>query len=198
MFGMFRPRRLGTVALLGAFALGLAACGEAHPNTTFSHNSEYNTAIDALWDRLLLLGTIVFVGVEAALVFVIIKFRRRPNSPQPKPVHGSTTLEITWTVIPALVLIVVAIPTVKTIFRTQAKASADALQVEAIGHQWWWEFRYPQYNISVANELYLPTGRTVSFQLKTIDVLHSFWIPAMGGKRDLITNHTKLHVVHAQ
>ena len=190
MVGMFRPRRLGTVALLGALALGLAACGGVYPNTTFSHNTEYNTAIDALWDRLLLLGTIVFVGVEVALIFVIIKFRRRPDSPQPKPVHGSTTLEITWTVIPALILIVVAIPTVKTIFRTQAKASADALQVEAIGHQWWWEFRYPQYNIAVANELYLPTGRTVSFQLKTIDVLHSFWIPAMGGKRDLITNRT--------
>lgn len=190
MVGTFRPRRLGTVALLGALALGLAACGGVYPNTTFSHNTEYNTAIDALWDRLLLLGTIVFVGVEAALVFVIIKFRRRPDSPQPKPVHGSTTLEITWTVLPALVLIIVAIPTVKTIFRTQAKASADALQVEAIGHQWWWEFRYPQYNISVANELYLPVGKTVSFQLKTIDVLHSFWIPAMGGKRDLVTNRT--------
>ncbi len=190
MVGTFRPRRLISVALLGALALGLAACGEAHPNTTFSHNSEYNTSIDQLWDKLLLLGTIVFVGVEVALLYVIFRFRRRPDSPQPKPVHGSTTLEITWTVIPALVLIVIAIPTVQTIFRTQAKAAPDALQVEAIGHQWWWEFRYPQYNIAVANELYLPVGRTVSFKLKTVDVLHSFWIPAMGGKRDLITNRT--------
>jgi cytochrome c oxidase subunit II len=190
MVGTFRPRRVISVALLGALALGLAACGEAHPNTTFSHNSEYNTSIDELWDKLLLLGTIVFVGVEVALIYVIFRFRRRPDSPQPKPVHGSTTLEITWTVIPALVLIVIAIPTVQTIFRTQAKAAPDALQVEAIGHQWWWEFRYPQYNISVANELYLPIGRTVSFKLKTVDVLQSFWIPAMGGKRDLITNRT--------
>ena len=190
MVGMFRPRRVATVALLGALALGLAACSTVYPNTTFSHNTEYNTSIDALWDKLLFLGTIVFIGVEVALFYVIFKFRRRPDSPQPKPVHGSTTLEITWTIIPALVLIIVAIPTVRTIFRTQAKAPADALQVEAIGHQWWWEFRYPQYNIVTANELYLPVGRTVSFQLKTVDVLHSFWIPAMGGKRDLITNRT--------
>ena len=190
MVGMVRPRRVAWVALLGALALGLAACSTVYPNTTFSHNTEYNTSIDALWDKLLFLGTIVFIGVEVALFYVIVKFRRRPDSPQPKPVHGSTTLEITWTIIPALVLIIVAIPTVRTIFRTQAKAPAGALQVEAIGHQWWWEFRYPQYNIVTANELYLPLGRTVSFQLKTVDVLHSFWIPAMGGKRDLITNRT--------
>ncbi len=190
MVGMFRPRRFVSVALLGALALGLAACSTVYPNTTFSHNTEYNTSIDALWDRMLFLGTIVFVGVEIALFYVIVKYRRRPDSPQPKPVHGSTALEITWTIIPALVLIVVAIPTVRTIFRTQAKAPAESLQIEVIGHQWWWEFRYPQYNIVTANELYLPLGRTASFQLKTNDVLHSFWIPAMGGKRDLITNRT--------
>jgi cytochrome c oxidase subunit 2 len=190
MVGMFRPRRVASVALLGALALVLAACNGSYPNTTFSHNSEYNASIDALWDKLLFLGTVVFIGVEVALFYVILKFRKRPDSPQPKPVHGSTALEITWTIIPALVLIIVAIPTVRTIFRTQAKAAPDALVVEAIGHQWWWEFRYPQYNLVTANELYLPIGRTVSFQLKTVDVLHSFWIPAMGGKRDLVTNRT--------
>ena len=96
MVGMFRPRRIATVALLGALALGLAACDPSvYPNSTFSHNTEYNTSIDALWDKLLFLGTIVFVGVEVALLYVIFKFRRRPDSPQPKPVHGSTTLEIT-------------------------------------------------------------------------------------------------------
>ena len=191
MVGTFRPRRLLTVALLGTLALGLAACSQGpYPNTTFNHHTEYNTAIDALWNKLLYLGTIVFIGVEAALVWTIWRYRRRPNSGQPKPVHGSTALEIGWTVLPAVILIFIAIPTVKTIFKTQAKAAPDALQVEAIGHQWWWEFRYPQYGFSTANELYLPAGRTVSFQLKTIDVLHSFWIPQMGGKRDLITNRT--------
>ncbi|WP_310568820.1 cytochrome c oxidase subunit II [Gemmatimonas sp.] len=190
MVGTFRPRRLASVALLGALALGLAACGGEYPNSTFNPNSDYNAAIDALWDKLLFWGTLVFIGVEAALVYTIFKFRRRPDGGVPKQVHGNTALEITWTAIPAVILIFIAIPTVRTIFKTQAKAAPEALQVEVIGHQWWWEFRYPQYGITTANELYLPNGRTVNFQLKTVDVLHSFWIPQMGGKRDLISNRT--------
>jgi len=190
MVGTIRPRQLAVVALLGAFALGLAACGGTYPNSTFNPNSEYNAAIDSLFDRLLYLGTAVFIVVEAALVFTIFRYRRRPGGGIPKQVHGNTALEIAWTAIPAVILIFVAIPTVRTIFKTQAKAAPNALQVEGIGHQWWWEFRYPQYGITTANELYLQNGRTVNFQLKTNDVLHSFWIPQMGGKRDLISNKT--------
>jgi cytochrome c oxidase subunit 2 len=99
-----------------------------------------------------------------------------------------------------LILIVIGIPTVRTIFKTQAVARSDALQVEVIGHQWWWEFRYPQYTTAgangrvdtlvTANELYLPIGKTVNFTLKSKDVIHSFWIPALAGKRDVITNRT--------
>lgn len=190
MFGTFRPRRLATAALLGALAFGLAACGGDYPNSTFNHYTDFNTSTDALWDKLLFWGTIVFIGVEVALVYTILRFRRRPGGPKPKQVHGNTALEITWTAIPAVILIFIAIPTVRTIFKTQAKAAPESLQVEVIGHQWWWEFRYPQYGITTANELYLPNGRTVNFQLKTVDVLHSFWIPQMGGKRDLISNRT--------
>jgi cytochrome c oxidase subunit 2 len=190
MAGTFRPRRLAAVALLGAVAFGVAACGGDYPNTTFAHTTDFNTAIDRLWDTLLFWGTLVFVAVEAALVYTIIRYRRKPGGGTPAQVHGNTALEITWTAIPAVILLFIAIPTVKTIFQTQAKAAPDALQVEVIGHQWWWEFRYPQYGITTANELYLPTGRTVNFQLKTVDVLHSFWIPSLGGKRDLISNRT--------
>lgn len=190
MVGTFRPRRMASVALLGALAFGLAACGGEYPNSTFNPNSDFNTAIDALWDKLLFWGTLVFIGVEVALVYTIYKFRRRPGGGVPKQVHGNTKLEIAWTAIPAVILIFIAIPTVTTIFKTQAKAVPEALQVEVIGHQWWWEFRYPQYGITTAGELYLPSGRTVNFQLKTVDVLHSFWIPQMGGKRDLISNRT--------
>ena len=190
MVGTFRPRRWAHVALLGALAFGLAACGGEYPNSTFNPNTEYNTAIDALWDKLLLLGTIVFILTEAGLIYTIVRFRRRPGGGTPKQVHGNTPLEIAWTAIPAVILIFVAVPTVRTIFQTQAKAAPDALQVEVIGHQWWWEFRYPQLGITTANELYLPNGRTVNFQLKTFDVLHSFWIPQLGGKRDLISNRT--------
>jgi cytochrome c oxidase subunit 2 len=190
MVGTFRPRRLAHVALLGALAFGIAACSGDYPNSTFNPNTEYNSAIDALWDKLLLLGTIVFILTEAGLIYTIVRFRRRPGGGTPKQVHGNTALEIAWTAIPAVILIFVAVPTVRTIFKTQAKAAPDALQVQVIGHQWWWEFKYPQLGITTANELYLPNGRTVNFQLRTYDVLHSFWIPQLGGKRDLISNRT--------
>jgi cytochrome c oxidase subunit 2 len=82
-------------------------------------------------------------------------------------VHGNTALEITWTVVPLLILVIIGIPTITTIFKTQANAPSNALQVEVVGHQWWWEFRYPQYNVVTANELYLPLGRTVNFSLRS-------------------------------
>ena len=185
-----RARRYLSVALTAVLALALTACATEYPNTTFSRNTEFGRQIDNIWDLLLLLGTIVFIFVEIVLLYAIWRYRARPNSPEPKHVHGNTTLEIAWTLIPALILVVIAVPTVKTIFKTQAKAVPDALQVEVIGHQWWWEFRYPQYGVVTANDLYMPIGKTVNFHLKTVDVLHSFWVPQLGGKRDLISNHT--------
>ncbi|HEX3160673.1 MAG TPA: cytochrome c oxidase subunit II [Gemmatimonadaceae bacterium] len=182
-----RPRKLLAAGGLAALILALAACGQDYPNSTFNHHTEYNTLIDALWDKLLFWGTVVFVLVEALLVYVMFKYRRREGGPAPKHVHGNTTLEIMWTVAPALILVFIAVPTVQTIFRTQAKAAPNSLEVEVIGHQWWWEFRYPQYGIVTANELYLPIGHTANFTLRTRDVVHSFWIPQMGGKRDLIS-----------
>ncbi|MFI5233484.1 MAG: cytochrome c oxidase subunit II [Gemmatimonadales bacterium] len=185
-----RPRRLASALFLVAGALVLAACGEKYPNSTFTHLTDFNTIIDGLWNRLLLLGTIVFVFVEALLVFTLIKFRRREGAPEPKQTHGNSTLEITWTIIPALILVLIAVPTVKAIWETEAKAIPGALEVQVIGHQWWWEFRYPQYGVVTANELYLPAGRTVNFQLNSKDVIHSFWTPQLGGKRDVIANRT--------
>ena len=203
MHWKIRPRQLASVAIFAGLALALAACtsyGKDYPNSTFNHTTEFNTAIDSLWDKLLFWGTLVFVIVEGILLYTIIKFRRRSDADEPKHVHGNTALEITWTIAPAVILVFIAIPTVRTIFVTQARAVPNALQVEVVGHQWWWEFRYPQYTtqgangrvdtLVTANDLYLPIGRTVNFTLKTKDVLHSFWIPQLGGKRDLITNHT--------
>jgi len=181
-------RQLAPALFIAVAVLALAACGGQYPNSTFNHTSDLNTDTDALWDRLLFFGTIVFVFVEVLLLLTIWKFRKRPDSPEPKHVHGNAILEITWTAIPALILVLIAVPTVKTIFKTQAKAPEGSLQVEVVGHQWWWEFRYPDLGIVTANELYLPAGRTVNFKLETRDVIHSFWTPQLGGKRDLITN----------
>ena len=192
MIGKHRLRRLAPYLLTAALAMVMAGCVAAgeYPNTTFEPKSDLGRAIDFLWDRMLLLGTIVFVLTELALLLVVWRYRHRGEQAEPRQIHGNTKLEILWTLIPAVVLVFLAIPTVRTIFETQAPAPRDALKVEVIGHQWWWEFRYPEYNIVTANELYLPTGRTVNFELKTKDVLHSFWIPQLGAKRDLISNRT--------
>jgi cytochrome c oxidase subunit 2 len=185
-----RPRRLTIAALPALAAVALTACNNsAYPNSIFHSHTEFNREVDGLWKILIILGIVVFVFVETILLYVMFRYRRRSESDRPEHVHGNTTLEILWTAIPALILAFIAVPTVRTIFKTQAKAKADALQVEVVGHQWWWEFRYPQYKVTTANELYLPIGRTVNFTLKTQDVLHSFWVPQLGGKRDLITNH---------
>jgi cytochrome c oxidase subunit II len=196
-----RPRRLLAAALPALLVVVFAACNNAqYPNSVFTPFTDFNRDVGYLFRILIWLGTFVFIFVEGILLWTIIRYRRRSDNERPVHVHGNTTLEILWTAIPAVILAFIAGPTVRTIFKTQAQASADALQVEVIGHQWWWEFRYPQYTITrangkvdtlvTANELYLPIGRKANFALKSRDVLHSFWIPQMGGKRDLITNHT--------
>ena len=186
----FRPRRLTTAALTVVLAVLVAACAPAHPNSIFHNHTDFNRDIGHLFDILIWLGSFVFLFVETILLVTLIKFRKREGQPAPVHVHGNTKLEILWTSIPALILAVIAVPTVRTIFKTEAPAAAGALQVTVTGHQWWWEFQYPEYGITTANELYLPIGRTVNFTLKTADVIHSFWIPGLGGKRDLISNHT--------
>lgn len=138
----------------------------------------------------MLLGTIVFVLVEAGLIYIVIKYRRKDETTIPPQTHGSTKLEILWTLIPAVILVFIAVPTVRTIFETQAPAREGSLEIEVYGHQWWWEFKYPEYGFTTANEIYVPTGRTVNLVLRTKDVLHSFWVPQLAGKRDLIANRT--------
>jgi cytochrome c oxidase subunit II len=190
MKGSDRLRRLASYALFVAFAIAAVSCNEAHPNTTLLPHSDFGREIDFLWDRLLLMGTIVFILVEGVLIFVMVKYRRRDNQATPPQTHGSTKLEITWTLIPAVVLVFIAVPTVRTIFITEAQAAPGSLNIDVTGHQWWWEFKYPEYGVTTANEIYLPVGRTVNFRLRSADVIHSFWTPQLGGKRDVITNRT--------
>jgi cytochrome c oxidase subunit 2 len=179
-----------TPALALLIAVGLSACNSFTPNSIFGAHSEFGHSVDVLTRRLLYMGLIVFFLIETLLVVILVRYRERDGNREAKQFHGNSTLEIGWTLIPAVILAFIAVPTIKTIFKTQAKAIPGALQVEVIGHQWWWEFRYPQYGIITANELYLPVGRTANFALTTKDVLHSFWVPKLNGKRDLISNHT--------
>ena len=190
MIGSPRLRRLAPFGVAAVLALALAACAQSYPNSTVTPHSDLGRSIDFLWNRLLFFGTIVFVLVEAALLYVVIRYRRRNDSVIPPQTHGNVILEITWTLIPAAILAFIAVPTVRTVFETQAPAPANSLVVEVYGHQWWWEFRYPEYKITTANEIYIPKGRTVNLVLRSSDVIHSFWLPQLAGKRDAISNHT--------
>jgi cytochrome c oxidase subunit 2 len=198
------PRATLTAHLALLAFLATASCVNQYPNSVFTRFTEFNRDIAYLFDILIWLGTAVFVFVEAVLLYALIRYRRRRGAPEPKQVHGNTTLEILWTIIPAVVLVFIAVPTVRTIFRTQARPRPGALEVTVIGHQWWWEFRYPQFTapsqttapgyagridtLVTANELYVPLGRTVNFTLRSSNVVHSFWVPQLAGKRDLIPN----------
>ena len=190
MKGSDRLRRLASYAFVAALVVAAVSCNEAHPNTTLVPHSDLGREIDFLWDRLLFLGTIVFILVEGILVYIVFRYRRRENQGTPPQTHGSTKLEIAWTLIPAVILVFIAVPTVRTIFITQAQAAPGSLNIEVTGHQWWWEFKYPEYGVTTANEIYLPVGRTVNFRLRSADVIHSFWTPQLGGKRDVVTNRT--------
>jgi cytochrome c oxidase subunit 2 len=96
-------------------------------------------------------------------------------------------MEIGWTLAPALILVVIAIPTIRTIFLIDKPTTdPNALTIEVVGRQWWWEFRYPELGIVTANEAHIPVGRTIDLRLRSADVVHSFWVPKLGGKRDLV------------
>jgi cytochrome c oxidase subunit II len=183
-------RRLLAVLLAVVPLILLFGCqASEYPQSTLHPHSDYSNWIQGLLENILVWVVVIFVLVEGALLFTVIRFRNRPGLPEPKPLHGNTALEIGWTIAPAVVLAFIAVPTVITIFKTQGPPPAGAMEVKVVGHQWWWEFQYPEYQITTANELHLPVGRPVRFTLETADVIHSFWFPAMGGKRDVVPAH---------
>ena len=177
------------VTALCLLALVLSACGsEQHPQSTLLPRGDFARIADDLLDTTVRWALLVFVLVEGVLIYAIFRFRGKPGDPEPHQIHGNTTVEIIWTVIPALILAAIAVPTVKAIFQTNAVPDKDALTVEVVGHQWWWEFRYPEYNLTTANELHVPVGRTVSLRMASSDVIHSFWVPQLAAKRDVFAN----------
>ncbi|MBO0959247.1 cytochrome c oxidase subunit II [Neobacillus sp. MM2021_6] len=146
---------------------------------------------------LMKLSTYVMVGViiVVMLIFVIIMVRfRRKDDKIPKQVEGSHTLEILWTAIPILLLLILAVPTVSATFKLadvkeMDKKDTKALVINVRSHLYWWDFEYPGQKIVTSQELVVPTDEKVYFNLKSLDVKHSFWIPAVGGKLDMNTDN---------
>ncbi len=172
------------LAALAAGAVLAGGCAGEFPQTTFRPVSEYGEALNAVFTNTFWWTMFILVLVQVLVVYVVLRFRERPNQPPPPQIHGNTKLELLWTIIPAIIVILISVPTVRTIFETQRRPAEDALEIEVIGHQWWWEYRYPEYGVVTANEFHLPIGREIHFRIRSADVIHSFWIPRLGGKRD--------------
>jgi cytochrome c oxidase subunit 2 len=172
----------------------LVACASNAPQDTLKPKGPAARSIDHLIKPVFIVAGVVFVLVEGLVVIAVIKFRARPGSPEPEQIHGNTKLEVGWTLAPALILLAVAIPTIATIFHL-AKKPANAVNVTVIGHQFWWEYRYDDLGVVTANELRMPVGRPVELTLNSVDVIHSYWIPPLGGKTDVVpgrNNHMHL------
>ena len=175
--------------VLPLLVLLAGACSpDRYPQTALRPISDYARIGDDIQTTTFYWALGVFILVEGALLYAVFRFRGKPTDPEPRQIHGNTAIEIVWTVIPALILAAIAVPTVRGIFETSVIPAGDALKVEVVGHQWWWEFRYPDLNITTANELHIPVGQTVSFRMTTADVVHSFWPPRFAGKRDVFPN----------
>jgi cytochrome c oxidase subunit II len=178
-----------SLVAVAAVAL-LSGCGGPFPQSALHPASDFATRLDDLFRGIFFWAVIVFVLVEGALLVAVFRFRDREGKRRPEAVHGNTILEISWTLAPAIVLVLIAVPTFRTIWDVDRPTrDPEALLVEVIGHQWWWEFRYPEYGIVTANEMHVPVGRTVDVRLTSADVIHSFWFPRAGGKRDVLPGH---------
>lgn len=171
--------------LLGLMGLGLlTACAGEYPQSSINPTTDFAETIHGLYVTIFWWSMLILTVVWVVLAYILVKFRERPDSQKPKQIHGNLGMEIAWTIGPALIVVAIAIPTIQAVFKTQT-APEDAMVVEVIGHQYWWEFRYPeQGGVITANELHIPAGRPISLRLHSDDVIHSFWVPQLGGKRD--------------
>jgi cytochrome c oxidase subunit II len=152
-------------------------------------------AIADLWWAMLALGTATFVVFAAVLVAGLV--RRRSPTDHPPGDRPDRLIVLGGIALPALVLVVVMALTVRTMRQVPGTAPAHAVAIEVVGHRWWYEVRYPDHGVVTANEVHLPVGRPVELRLTSADVIHSFWIPVLGGKLDMLPEDVNTLVLEA-
>lgn len=184
-------RRWAQLGILALFLLLAAGCSTARQSTFDPAGPVAEKQLE-LFNVLLWVMVAVFVLVEGALLYAIIRFRRRPGQGLPEQTHGNLPLEITWTIIPTVLIMALGIWTVFTIFDLEEPpvSAGSVLDVTVTGHQWWFEFEYPDAGggkrITTANEMRVPVDVPVRLTLLSDDVIHSFWIPKLAGKLDMV------------
>jgi cytochrome c oxidase subunit 2 len=178
------------VAALSLLGLGLAQ--EAHRVGITHPGGSYNQEVAFLYPWVYFFSALVFVVVAGALAYVTWKFRARPGQEgEPPQVHGNDRLEVIWTLIPLLIILVLFGLTAKALIQVN-RPIPGAMKVEVTGYQFWWDFHYPALGLRNSNELILPAGVPVELEVTSKDVLHSFWVPGLAGKRDAIPGQKTL------
>jgi cytochrome c oxidase subunit 2 len=179
---------IASIAMRVAIALTFAGCSSTdRPMTTVSPKSDLANWIQSLYIDVTVWDAIILAIVVTAFILAVFVFSSRVGEAAPAANASSDLgLEIVWTLGPALVLLMISVPTIRTIFRSQpAVAPAGALEIKVVAHQWWWEFNYPD-GAKASNELHIPVNRPIRLLLESPDVIHSFWVPQLGGKRDVV------------
>ncbi|WP_274364399.1 cytochrome c oxidase subunit II [Paenibacillus thermotolerans] len=172
--------------LIAALALMLSGCSEvASPLNPKGVEGQEQLNLMILS---IVIMVVVVIVVFAISIYVLVRFRKRPGDNSiPKQVEGNHKLEIIWTVIPIILLTILAVPTVGYTFKhdqVNAWNDPNTVKVQVVAHQFWWEFNYPDLGIASSQDLVMPVGKKIAFELSSADVNHSFWIPGIGGKKD--------------
>jgi cytochrome c oxidase subunit 2 len=197
---LLRPA-LGVLTLLAGVLLAAALCSAGEPGASaipsiFEPRSTPAESIRHLSYFVLSITGLIFLVVFGLLAYVVVRFRRKSGDSghEPAQVYGSTQIELAWTVIPILIVVILFAATARVIHAIQDESKpSTAVEVTVIGHQFWWEFRYPALGIVTANELHIPASSAAQptptfLKLLSADTDHSFWIPQLAGKTDLIPN----------
>jgi cytochrome c oxidase subunit 2 len=186
------------IPLFAVMAFLLTACGDP---TLSALEPKGPVAKEQLFLMKLSLSIMILVVIVvfAIYLFVLVRFRaRKGQTDLPKQVEGNHVLEIIWTVIPILLLLVLAVPTVSYTFKHSADHTKDkdAIHIKVTAHQFWWQFEYPDLGIQTAQDLVIPTNKTIALELVSADVKHAFWVPSLAGKID--TNPAVTNTLYLQ
>jgi cytochrome c oxidase subunit 2 len=197
-----------------------AGCAPNATQSSLKPAGPYARDISNLFTPVFWIAAAIFFIVEGLLLYLAIRYRHRKGRQEiPPQIHGNNKLEIGWTILPALILVGVAVPTVSTIYDLAKNPGPNAVNVNVVGHQWWWEFDYPDAKIVTANELHIPTDRPVYLHLCSAGngydqkpapnacqttpssvgdaVIHSFWVPELAGKQDVVPGRTNTMLIQA-
>ncbi|MEW6277943.1 MAG: cytochrome c oxidase subunit II, partial [Candidatus Eremiobacterota bacterium] len=187
-------KRAARVLMLALAGLTLGACALDGPQSGVAPlgpvaDRQYYTFLVSFYVSLL-----IFVCVGSLIVYSVLRFRHKGeidrNSPLPDQSHGSTRLEMALIAISIVLVLVIVVPSVQGMIYagTLQNPEEDVLVINVTGYQWWWKFEYPKEGVVTANEVAIPVGKPIKFNLATNDVIHSFWVPRLAGKVDMMPN----------